>query len=268
MNVTSDLHIHSTLSECCRDANHSLQFLPAHLQAMGLKKIAFTDHFWLNPDVKPSSWYAAQSPQNVIDLANKIQSMEFPIRVLAGCETDMCSPDRIGITQKACEHFDLVLLASDHFHMRGFVEQPESPTPEALAPHMMKFFRAAAASNLADILVHPLIPLSYQNIYDKTVDLISDQEFLDAFDLAARNNAAIEINLSVLRSCVKTQNFEMDTLLRVFSLAKKANCRFTFGSDSHRLEDFQNFDLFTDFAEKLELTQEDLHPLALMETVP
>lgn len=261
MKITSDLHIHTTLSACCGDPEQKAENIIPLLAGKGFKLLAFTDHLWNNPSIPPSPWYSPQDGSKILGFLKEIHSSSFPVKILAGCEADMRAPGEFGITPELREKFDLVAMASDHFHMKGFVEQPEFPTPEKLAPHMLKFFRSAAASGLADTLVHPMMPLSYEDIYDRTVELISDQEFLDAFGIAADNRVGIEINASILYGNRMKAKYNPDSYVRVLSLARDAGCKFTFGSDSHSHAAFEMYHMIEDMTEKLGLTEEHLHPL-------
>ena len=145
--------------------------------------------------------------------------------------------------------------------MQEFVEQPKPCTPENFARLMLTFFRSAAASGLADILAHPLFTMGYDDIYDRTISAISDTELTDAFGIAASNHVAIEINGSLLRAQKQKQKFSMETLLRVFSLAKHSGCRFTFGSDAHSPEELDNLLFCEEFADRLGLEEADLATL-------
>ena len=264
MQILSDLHIHTTLSSCCADPAQTPENILSLLSGRGFRKIAFTDHLWENPSVPPSPWYATQGSARILRMADSARkaAKEHSMTLLIACETDMCAPGKFGITPQIREKFDFVQMASDHFHMREFVEQPEEATPEKLAKHMMKFFRSAVLSGLADVLVHPMMPLGSEGIYDRTAELISDQEFLDAFALAAERGIGIEINAAILCANRMRKLYDPDSYLRVLSLARDAGCRFTFGSDSHSRLAFEQYALIGETADALSLTEEQIHPLA------
>ena len=260
MYICADLHIHSTLSACCSDPEQLVSSRVPFLAEKGLKKIAFTDHIWNNPAVPPSPWYAPQDGTAILKLADEIRNSSYPIPVLAGCEADMIAPDKIGITKEFCEKMDLVLLATDHFHMNGFMIDLPPCEADKMAPYMMKFFRAGATCGLADILVHPLCPLGpYLKILPQIMENITDSELDESLRMAAENNVALELNGSCIATTEKLGI--SDCYLNTMKAAKKAGCKFSFGSDAHNLKEFDFHDAVSRFADALALTEDDLHEL-------
>ena len=259
----ADLHIHTTLSECCHDAAQLPENIFPLLKDMGLKKAALTDHIWRNPAVPPSPWYAPQNGDGILLLRDRVKAMKnLPLSVIVGCEADMQGPGKFGVTAELREQLDIIVFATDHFHMRDpkYMLQPEAHTPEKLAPHMMAFYRSAVRSGLPDVLVHPLYPISYTDIYRETAALISDAEFRETFRETAQAGIGLEINGSVITELKK--NGQTDVYARIMTLAKESGCKFTYGSDAHSLKAFEP--AFTDgneFARLIGLTDGDLHPL-------
>jgi histidinol phosphatase-like PHP family hydrolase len=171
----------------------------------------------------------------------------------------MCAPGKFGITALQKEDFDIVLLASNHFYLDG-VEKPEKFTPSAIASHIRRFFISAAGSGLADILVHPLMPLGFMEVAEDVLDSFSDSELFDIFSVATENGAAIEINGGVLSDWYN-RNFSEELLLRIFETAKDAGCLFCCGSDSHSNTSFApRYYLLENFVTKLGLTDNDWSP--------
>ena len=118
----------------------------------------------------------------------------------------------------------------------------------------------AVRSGLADVLLHPMHASSYENIYDKTMECISDSELFDVLAETAAHNVAMEINCGVLKAC-DNGKFSIETLLRLFETAKRAGCKFTIGSDSHCPAHFQLYGLAEHFTNRLGMTENDIHPL-------
>lgn len=260
MQIKADLHIHTTLSACCGDPEQLIRNRIPFLAEKGLKKVAFTDHVWRNPAVPASAWYAPQDGEAILKLADEIRNNDHPIKVLAGCEADMIAPDKIGITKEFCEKMDIVLLATDHFHMRDFMENLPPCEGDKMAPYMMKFFRAGATCGLANILVHPLCPLGpYLEILPQIMENISDSELDESLRMAAENNVALEFNGACIAKLKRLGHY--DCYLNTMQQAKKAGCKFTFGSDSHSLKDFDFHAHCSQFADDLGLTEDDLHEL-------
>jgi len=257
MKIKQDLHIHTTISHCCNDPRQTVENIVDLLIPKGFTTLAFTDHIWNNPSVPPSAWYAPQDGRAHRELARTIRGLECQAKLLVGCEADMRGVGKFGVTPEVREEFDIVLMAADHFHMGKDIDLPPVVTPATLAPHMMEFFRSAAASRLADVLAHPLFTLGFVELYDQTIAKISDAEFYDAFALAAANSCAIELNGSII-ALIGRKGVSEESMLRVFTLAKRAGATFTYGSDSHHLSAFDDaLPRAEAFMDKLELTPDD-----------
>ena len=263
MKIEADLHVHTILSSCCSDHQQTVENVVPFLMDRGIRKIAFTDHMWNNPSVAPSGWYAPQNGRSILERKTRLKDMLFPIPVLFGAEADMCAPDKIGITKDFREKLDVVLLATDHFHMRGFME--DLPGPEEIAkigPYMMKFFRAGLNSGLADILVHPLAPCGgWRKNLAQIIESVSDSEMNEALCMAAEKKIGMELNAAVITALEKDGGPHYSAYLELMKKAKKAKCLFTIGSDSHSLDDFKTLEAAERFADAMELTAADMHPL-------
>ncbi len=260
MKIDIDTHIHTGLSKCCSDPGRTPESVADELSARGFRLIAITDHFWDNPACPPDWWLSRHPRSDAEEQAERIRNGHFPIRVLASCEADMKGVGCIGITPESKEFFDFVSVSADHFQLRDFVDQPKPPTPENMAKLMVAMHLDAVRSGLADVLLHPMFASSYDSIYDKTLEAISDSELFDVLAETAAHNVAMEINCGVLKGCADGK-FGMDTLLRLFETAKRAGCKFTIGSDSHCPAHFQLYGLAEEFTNRLNLTTDDIHPL-------
>jgi len=259
MKIDIDTHIHTELSKCCQDPGRTPESVADELSQRGFRLIAITDHFWDNPAYPPNQWLI-KHPRGPAEVqAKHIRNAHFPIRVLASCEADMQGVGRIGITPESKAVFDFVSVAADHFQLRDFVDQPNPPTPENMARLMIDMHLDAVRSGLADVLLHPMFASSYDSIYDKTMECISDAELFDVLAETAAHDVVMEINCGLLKGC-DTGRFSMDTLIRLFETAKKAGCKFTIGSDSHCPAHFQLYGLAEDFTNRIGLTEDDIHP--------
>jgi histidinol phosphatase-like PHP family hydrolase len=103
--------------------------------------------------------------------------------------------------------------------------------------------------------------MGYMELCDAAVAGVSDAEFLDAFGLAAANGVALEITASYLPDF--WGGLSVETPLRYLSLAKKAGCRFTLGTDAHKPEVRERLPELARITEAMGLTQDDLLALAL-----
>ncbi len=257
-----DLHVHTFLSECSMSPTQTPENIIRQARELGLRQIGFADHIWANHEIQPHSFYQSQDERQISRLREQLKKIEIPddIKVLVGCEAEMAGPGRFGITRELAESLDFVLLATDHFYFSGFVDEPPERTPRALAKHMLTMFKAGAASGLATSLAHPMMPFGYFDLYEAAMAEISDQELLDAFGLAAEHKVALEISGNFLPDRRRTHNFDIQIPLRIIELAKRAGCKFTFGSDAHNLEKMQRIKDLEFFIVTLELTTQDLLP--------
>ncbi|MCF6177167.1 MAG: PHP domain-containing protein [Victivallaceae bacterium] len=258
----SDMHIHTLASACCHDEQQTPENIIQLLKDKGYQKVGFVDHIWLSEIVAPSGFYQTQNGAEHLKLHEFIHSRSWDIAVMVGCEADMTAPGVFGITPEFKARMDYVVMATDHFHMREFVQQPAEATPACLAQHLLKFFISAATSGLPDILVHPLFPFGYLELYDKAIDSLSDAELIDAFAIAAENNIGIEINSCYLAAAKNNHCFSLATPTRLLTLAKQAGCTFTLGSDAHTLQSFAMLDKLQQFVVTLGLNEHDIHWLA------
>lgn len=262
MKIHSDLHIHSTLSSCCHDPDQTLENIVSVMHGKGFKKIGICDHFWRNPAVKPNGFYAPQTGDPILVLKKKAEKMDFPIRVLIGAETEMIAPGVFGVDRAFKEQVDFIALPTDHFHITDFVKQPLDATPRGIAVHLLEFFISGAKSGLADILVHPFLPLGKSMWqYDRIMESVSDAELFDAWSIAAENHVAVEINAACLFCGEYAKLFSRDTIRRTHELAKKAGCKFTVGSDSHELGKFAGYEEVAAFCDEVGITEKDFSPL-------
>jgi histidinol phosphatase-like PHP family hydrolase len=255
-----DLHVHTYLSSCCTDkARQTPPNILQRAHALGLRTLGFTDHVWANPEVPCDGWYRPQGPDRIDALRRELAAQELPLRVLVGCEADMAAPGRFGLTPQFAESVDFVLLACNH-DFPEFVEHPSWLTPRAMAERQLRFFRSAVQSGLADVIPHPFFPCSLMDVFEPSVAAVSDQEFLDAFGLAAERGVAMEITTvffpSALGGVPDRPEWHLDTPLRFLTLARDAGCRFVLGSDAHQLDDMNRLPKLQWFVDRLGLTRE------------
>jgi len=261
LRIDHDLHVHTYLSDCCTDkAHHRPREILSLAERMGVRTIGFTDHLWVNPDIPASDWYRPQNETQITRLREDLSSISSSVRVLVGCESEIVAPGRFGITRAFAETLDFVLLPGGHFHMREFVEQPKSDSPRDIGRHVLKFFVSAASSGLATAIAHPLKPIGYVNRFDQAIAALSDAELVDAFGVAVEHKVAVEITTGFLPS-QHQELFSIETPMRFLSLAKKAGCKFTFGTDAHDPARQERLPELMYFVKAVGITKEDLSPL-------
>lgn len=259
--ITHDLHVHTYLSACCPDKDrHRPAAILAEAWRLGRNRIGFSDHLWVNPRLEPSEWYRPQDERQIARLRADLAAVESPVRVLIGGEAETVAPGCFSLTPEFAESLDYVNLACSHFHMKDFVAQPRVETARGLGLHALEFFRSAAGSGLADVIVHPFLLMGHFERYDQAIAALTDAELTDAFRLAAENGVALEITPGFLPSA-KGGQWSLETPLRILSLARSAGCCFTFGSDAHALPSLAGLDGVQVLVDGAGITAADLAPI-------
>lgn len=261
MRLDHDLHVHTYLSDCCQEKERQTPAaILALAEEMGLRTIGFADHMWLNPNLPPTGWYAGLNESLISKLRNDLAAVETKVRVLVGCEAETVAPGKYGISEEFAQELDFVLLACDHFHLKGIVAQPESSAPHDVARHMLELFCAAVSTSPATAIAHPFSACGYQEIFDQVIDSIPDDEFLDAFGIAQERGIAIEINRCFIPRYAGF-DFSIETPIRFLSLAKQAGCKFTLGTDAHGPEAQSKLPGLAALTEAVGVAEEDILPL-------
>jgi histidinol phosphatase-like PHP family hydrolase len=121
--------------------------------------------------------------------------------------------------------------------MKGFVEQPADDSPASVGRNLLKFFRSGVTSGPPTSIAHPFVPFGFWAQFAGAIASISDDEFIEAFGLAATHKVAIEITMAFLPATPTPEKpnplWTLDTPVRLLALARQAGCRFTFGTDAH-----------------------------------
>jgi histidinol phosphatase-like PHP family hydrolase len=232
------------------------------LVRLGIKRVGFADHVWANPDLLPNEFYRPQNINRIERLREQLKSVpNLGIEILVGCEAEMLAPDKFAITPEIAQRLDIVVLATDHFHFKGIVEQPKTEAPRDIGVQMLKLFIGGAKCKMATTLAHPMLPLGFMQHYDAIIDSLSDNEMFDAFSVAAQTGVAWEITLSYFPDQAKNRYHSIETPLRVLSIAKQAGCKFVFGSDAHTIQRLGRIHELSFFVDKLGLNEGNIHKL-------
>jgi len=174
---------------------------------------------------------------------DEIASARRDIDLFAGWLTALPNPDRI-LREQPQRGIRIYSDMQRDGHIRSVFQtrrlavlgkdwtlQPASDDPADVGRHLVRLFRAGVTSGIPTSIAHPFLPLGHIERLDAIVSSISDEEFLEVFGLAAERNVALEVTVGFLVS--PGGRFSQETPVRFLSLAKKAGCRFTFGSDAH-----------------------------------
>ena len=253
-----DYHIHSYLSTCSKDENQNSERILKYALDNGLKSICITDHFWDKDVNGASDWYKPQDFNHISRILPlpKSDSVNF----MFGAETEMTKDFLIGITKKAIEKLDFLIIPTTHLNNKGFgISEELAQSPEGRAKTWIMKLNALLEKNLpfhkigiAHLACGLIAPT--REDYIAALSLLDENELKKSFTRAAELGAGIEINSFDMRF----SESEADAVLRVFEIAKKCGCKFYMGSDAHHPRDLDSAKaIFERSIDYLELKESD-----------
>lgn len=247
-----DLHLHTALSLCARET----AAVPGYLEQArkwGVHAVGFSNHVWDSRVTMPgpNPWYEAQNVERAMEIRDTIPADTGDIRVLVGVETEFAQ-GVLGLSEEAAAPLDYVLIPHSHIHMVDFVCPRGVSAPADIARHMAGTFRDLVTRGAAGIygtgtpmiVAHPFCPVARDDAGQLTAIFshLSDGLFEDLFGLAAEQEVAVEINLSIFHGDPGAAPYE-DTYFRMFDAARRMGCRFSIGTDSHAVEELDRIRL-------------------------
>ncbi len=259
--IDHDYHIHSYLSSCSEDPTQTTQALLEYAKKNDLSEICVTDHFWDETVPGASEWY---KPQN---FAHVSEALPLPqcesVKFLFGCETEIDKYMTLGISEKAMEKFDFIIIPTTHLHMTGFTIDSEKTSVEERAD-----IYADRLDKLLDMdlpfhkigIAHPTcILMSYNFLTDfeehlRILECVGDKTLFELYSKLAKKGAGFELNIDP----AKYSPEQRKRILNPYKIAKQAGCKFYLGSDAHKARELINarrrFEMILDL---LELTEAD-----------
>ena len=257
-----DLHIHSLLSSCSRDAEQTPQSILNYAKRNGLKTVALTDHYWDGAVPGASDWYAPQNFEHISKA--KPLPTDPDIRFLFGCETDLDKHLTLGIPKERFNDFDFIIIPTTHLHMTDFtIQKNDAASLDARARLWVERLDAILSMELpfqkiglAHLACHLIAPSSRED-YLSVLEMIPTCEMERLFKKAATLGIGIELNANDMSFADE----EADTVLRMFRIAKRMGCKFYLASDAHHPAHFEALDqTFARAIDLLELFEEDKIP--------
>lgn len=228
----NDLHIHSEISLCSNDPEQSTERILAYAKENSLKTICLTDHFWDERVPCGLDWYVPQNFEHIC--AAKPLPQADGIRFLFGCETEMDKNMTLGISRERFEEFDFVVIPTTHFHMTGFTIPEDVVSPQQKADFWFEKLNALLDMDLPfhkigiAHLTCGLIDRNRDNFL-KTIDLLDSDALKRVFSKAAEKGVGIELNSDDM----SFKDYERETVLRPYEIARDMGCKFYCGSDAH-----------------------------------
>lgn len=254
----NDLHIHSFLSLCSKDEKQNPETILQYAIDNGLKTIALTNHYWDSAVDGASGFYSVQNFEWIS--RSKHLPQADGIRFLFGCETDMDKNMHLGMPVSRFDDFDFVVIPTTHLHMKGFtISEEDASTPEGRARIWIERFESVLKMEIPFKKVgfaHLACPLIApdRSTYLKVLELLPEEKLRALFAKCAFLGAGIELNSSDM----SFSEYESETVLRIFRIAKECGCKFYMGSDAHHpngLKEAKN--IFERAIDLLGLTEDD-----------
>ncbi len=252
--LNHDYHIHSKLSLCSGDEEQTAENISAYAQRNGFEEICITDHFWDSAVPGASDWYSTQNFEHISKLLPLPQSENT--HFYFGCETELDKNMTLGISEKAMDKFDFIIIPTTHLHMMGFTIDPsDTSLPRRAEKYIERLdgvlemdlpFEKIGIAHLACVLLATNTPREHIDL----LNLIDDTTFRQLFSKAAKVGVGIELNIPVTRY----SQSELEEVLRPFKIAKACGCKFYMGSDAHHPDGLDKaMNRFSVLAKKLEL---------------
>lgn len=248
--VHANYHIHTRHSPC-GDAD---MLLPAILDAAekaGYDRIGISDHcysFDLN---------SARIKELRAEVAAAAQ--DRGIRVYLGVEAYVIRHHLASISRQIAGLFDFVLVAPNHYHIRG-VAKPVRMDPRILADHELYMFEAAANHPVTDVVAHPFIlsPQIFRIEAERLAALsqdmmasVDEKRLVETLDRMRERELAVELNPKFIE-------FGQDHVERFYHLCVERDVQLAVGSDAHALDEIALSDEATRFIDSLELSEANL----------
>ena len=236
-----DYHIHSGLSLCSGDPEQTPERILGYAKENNLKKICITDHFWDDAVPGASDWYKKQNLAHVSVV--KPLPEDATVEFLFGCETDMDKFFTLGMSLECFDNFDFIIVPTNHLHMTGFTVYPEDKAKNDVLARLcierldrlldmpLPFHKIGLAH-----LACSLLNNRSRKDYLETLELMPTSELERIFRRVAEAGCGVELNMYD----VNVNDEEIDTVYRMFRVAKACGCKFYFGSDAHHPTDFKN----------------------------
>ena len=247
-----DYHIHTQLSGCANN-ELSVEKIIQFQQDRGTEAIGITDHD-----------YSYQSKTKKIQAAREaIKAAEPSIQVHFGVESQMLEYQVTSINIRMASYFDYVLMAPNHYHLRGVAQPRSFRDPRRVALHEIYMFEAAVACPITDAIVHPF--LLSPNVFQFTKEELAafgqemmrnveQKRLIYQLDLISQRGLGVEISPKMVR-------YNQLHLVEFYQLCMERDVKLLIGSDAHNLKQLEELSLLAPIIEELGVTEEHLwHP--------
>lgn len=253
---TADLHLHTNLSFCAPRTTFLSSYLLFCAQE-GVQKIGISNHL-----------YAAKGVEHTLQIRKEIEEAResAPVQILMGIEAELFFGQEPQLVKEDAVHFDYALLAPSHiFNLIHEYEGFDLSTSDKVRQLIIDNFKRACLQDLGipTGICHPLYPIAAPK-QQEILDGMTDEMLAECYTLAAKHDKSIEVHACLYRPSVFMDEEGLSpSYIRMLSIAKECGCKFHFGSDAHKPEDFVNVHrLLERGAERAGIREEDLWQVA------
>ena len=227
----ADLHLHTNLSCCAPETTFVESFLP-HCESEGIDTLGFSNHLY--------TWRGLEHTLKIRDEIEKIKSLHN-LKIFVGCEAETVYGDTPDLKPEDAANFDYVLLAPSHIlNLKKRYSHIDLDDIDTYRELLIENFKAACRLQygVPTGIAHPLYPICHKS-QQEVLDGITDEQLYDCFTLAAQNDKSIEIHACIYRNSVNLDDEGLSpTYIKLLKIAKQCGCKFHFGSDAHKTEQF------------------------------
>ena len=258
--IDHDFHIHSYLSLCSNDPKQNPEAILQYAKENHLKKICLTDHLE-GKDMWTNDWYDWYKEPNIAYLKQILPlPQDKDVQFCFGAETEMDKFFNVGMTKESYDAFDFVVIPTTHMHINGFTLE-KGITSDAVRAQLW-FDRLAALLQMKlpwkkigiAHLTCPLIGGADRKAHVRILEMLREDSLQVLFRRIAELGAGVELNFNSFAY----EEAELESVLRIYRIAKEEGCKFYLGSDAHHPAGLQKaFDNFTHIAELLQLEEDD-----------
>ena len=244
-----DYHIHTKLSPCA-DRNFDIEKIIQIQQKRGVKDVGITDH----------DYSYGYKVKNIKAARKSIKLCEPSISVHFGVESHMLEYRVASINIQLAAHFDYVLMAPNHYHLRGVSVPDDLANPRKVAIHEIYMFEAAIACPLTDAVAHPfvLMPnvfrLSKEELAafsEEVMRNIDKKLLIHQLDLASQRGISIEMSPKFIR-------YNQRHLIEFYQLCLEREVKLFIGSDAHNFKQLGQLSVLEPVLEELGVREEHL----------
>ena len=261
--IDHDYHIHSRLSLCSDDPEQTPEAILRYALENHLKKICLTDHFWDEKVPGAIDWYKMQNLAYVKRILPLPQDKD--VQFCFGVEAEMDKFFNVGIAVETFDEFDFVVVPTTHLHMRGFTLE-DGVTDNAVRAQLW-FDRLAALLQMKlpwkkigiAHLTCPLIGGADRKAHIRILEMLREDSLQALFRRIAELGAGVELNFNSFAY----EEEELESVLRIYRIAKEEGCKFYLGSDAHHPAGLQKaYKNFENIVGLLQLEERDKFDLA------